>query len=146
MHSILQNSKTMNIYKLSNATPNIESENLPRLLGLHNSNPPKICFPTLDGFLFIKVSEISHFKSDEIYARIYTVSGKIHFITKSLKWLEQKCESFNFYRVHKCYFINPYNIHKHVKKNGGYLIMENQEIIPISRTKKESIKRLLGVH
>lgn len=114
------------------------------LLNLKNVSPTtKTCLPTLDGSIFIRVSDISHFKSEDIYCRLITREGNSHFITKPLKWVEHKLFKYGFYRIHKSYFINILNIGQYCRKEGGYLMMDSGKSVPISRSKKCQLQQLL---
>lgn len=114
------------------------------LLNLKNLNPStKTCLPTLDGSIFIKVADISHFKSEDIYCRLITREGGSHFITKPLKWVEHKLFKFGFYRIHKSYLINVMSIGQYHRSEGGYLMMDSGKSVPISRSKKNQLQQLL---
>lgn len=114
------------------------------LLNLKTLNPmTKTCLPTLDGSIFIRVSDISHFKSEDIYCRLITRDGNMHFITKPLKWVEHKLFKYGFYRIHKSYFINVLNISQFHRSEGGYLMMDSGKTVPISRSKKCQLQQLL---
>lgn len=131
--------------KVINTTPKNLSNDITRTLQNLKSLSPldKTCLPTLDGNIFMGISEISQSKSEDIYCRLYTRDGQVYFITKPLKWVEFKLFKFGFYRIHKSYFINVLNIQKYRKGEGGYLEMENGCSIPISRSKKGELQRLL---
>ena len=103
----------------------------------------KTCLPTIEGNIFMRITEISHFKSEDIYCRLYTRDGDIHFITKPLKWVEHKLFKYGFYRIHKSFFINVLNIQKYHRGDGGYLVMDCGQIVPISRSKKTQLQKLL---
>ena len=105
----------------------------------------KTCLPTIDGNVFIRVSEISYFKSEDVYCRLHTRAGQAYFITKPLKWVEHKSFKHGFYRIHKSYFINVLNILRYHKRDGGFLQMENGDSIPISRSKKSHLHHLLEI-
>ncbi|MDF1698732.1 MAG: LytTR family DNA-binding domain-containing protein [Saprospiraceae bacterium] len=125
-------------------TKDINNDISRTLHNLKSVNPlTKTCLPTLDGSLFIRVAEISHFKSEDIYCRVITRSGEIHFITKPLKWVEHKLFKYGFYRIHKSYFINIANIRQYHKSDGGYLMMDSGKTVPISRSKKCQMQELL---
>lgn len=114
------------------------------LLNLKAVNPmTKTCLPTMDGSIFIRVMDISHFKSEDIYCRLITRDGKMVFITKPLKWVEHKLFKYGFYRIHKSYFINVMNIGQYHRSEGGYLMMDSGMSVPISRGKKNQLQRLL---
>ena len=111
---------------------------------LRKVNPnAKTCLPVLDGNIFIHVLDISHFKSDDIYCRLFTTCGKMYFVSKSMKWVEQKLFKYGFYRIHKSFLINVASIAQYHKSEGGYLTMDCGNHIPISRSKKHQIGQML---
>lgn len=129
---------------ISTTTKDLSDDIDRTLLNLKSINPlTKTCLPTLDGSIFIRVSEISHFKSEDIYCRLISRDGKIYFITKPLKWVEHKLFKYGFYRIHKSYFINVMNIGQYHKSEGGYLMMDSGKTVPISRSKKYQLQRLI---
>lgn len=103
----------------------------------------KTCLPIMDGNIFIRVTDICHFKSEDIYCRMTTRDGKSYFITKPLKWIEHKLFKYGFYRIHKSYFINVMNISRYHRSEGGYLMMDSGKSVPISRSKKNQLQRLI---
>jgi len=125
-------------------TKNLSDDISKILQNLKALNPiTKTCLPTLDGSIFIRISDISHFKSEDIYCRLITCEGSIHFITKPLKWVEHKLFKYGFYRIHKSYFINVLNISQFHRSEGGYLTMDSGKTVPISRSKKSHLQQLL---
>jgi two-component system LytT family response regulator len=50
---------------------------------------------------------------------------------------------YGFIRTHKSFIVNVSHIQSFVKSDGGYLIMSDQTIVPVSRRKKELVLREL---
>ena len=105
----------------------------------------KVSLPTTNCILFIKLKEISYFKADDVYAVMHDIHGDTHFITKSMKWIEERLKFSTFYRVHKSYFINLYNVSKFTRKDGGDFIMECGDLVPVSRRRRGEIGVVLGL-
>jgi len=111
----------------------------------HGHGDAKVCLPTTKCILFIKLNEISFFKSDDVYAIMHDIYGNTHFITKPIKWIEERLKFSIFYRVHKSFLINLYNISQYVKNDGGSLIMECGTHVPVSRRKRSEIGQVIGL-
>ena len=58
-------------------------------------------------------------------------------VSKTLKEYESMLSDNNFFRIHKSYLINLAEIKKYVKGDGGYVIMNNDKSLDVSRRKKE---------
>jgi two-component system LytT family response regulator len=63
----------------------------------------------------------------------------------TLKDFEQKIAGNNFCRVHHSYLVNLDNVDKYVRSDGGYLVMKNGAIVPVSRAKKSELKAVIQV-
>ena len=104
----------------------------------------KVAFPTMQGATLVKIQNICFFRSKEPYCELVDIDGNTLFINKSLKWVENRLKDTHFYRVHRSYIINLYNITRYSKIDGGELIMENGLSIPISRRRRTSVARVMG--
>lgn len=102
----------------------------------------KIAVPITDGMEFIEVTKIIYCKSQNNYTFIHLENGKEVLISKTLKEVEKVLENFLFVRVHQSYLINPNYMQKYLKNDGGYVVMNNGQHIPISNSKKKLITEL----
>ncbi|MDF1696071.1 MAG: LytTR family DNA-binding domain-containing protein [Saprospiraceae bacterium] len=102
----------------------------------------KIAFPSNDGLLLIPENEISFVKSENIYAYVHNSHEK-HFITLSLKEIEATLSPTLFYRCHKSYIVNLFKIIKITKAQNCYVLLQNGQEIPVSRSKKKEMLQLL---
>lgn len=104
----------------------------------------KLYFPTSNGFVFINPDEIIYCQADLEYTRIVTSTDK-HLISKNLKHFENVLNGRRFVRCHKSYLVNIDHIKLYMRSDGGQLILSNDKLIPIGRSKKSVFSQLLGV-
>jgi len=103
----------------------------------------KIVVPTIEGLLFIKVSDIIRCQSDTNYTHLILKENKKTTVPKTLKYFEKLLEPHNFFRVHHSHLVNLLCIDKYVKGKGGYIITTDGSHIEVAiRRKDEFIKRL----
>lgn len=115
---------------------NIKLEELKKSLASSNFN--KIGLPFSDGFKFVDFNEIILLEADGMYTKITTINESEILVSKPLKHFVSLLEKVKtFYRPHRSYFINLKYIKEYIKKDGGYIIMDNNETVSISKDKKE---------
>lgn len=103
----------------------------------------KIAVPDNDGIELVPTEEIIYCKSDNNYCTL-VLSGKRRITaSKTLKHFESLLEKEQFIRVHKSYLINRNHIRKYLKKEGGELVMSNNDVVPLSRNTRDEIVRLI---
>jgi two-component system LytT family response regulator len=72
------------------------------------------------------------------------MDGKSILVTKLLKDFEEILLPYRFFRIHNSHLINLNYIKKYIRGDGGQVIMENNEVIDVSRRKKEEFLKLIG--
>jgi len=91
---------------------------------------------SLDGkLLFFTPEEIIYAESDGNYCHIYIENNQKLFVTKKLKEIAEILPEEKFCRVHNSFVVNLDKVREFVKTDG-YLILENQKRIPVSRNNK----------
>jgi two-component system LytT family response regulator len=101
-------------------------------------NLNKICLSTADGFEFIKVDEILYCKAEGSYTNFKLKNNTSLLVSKHLKEYENLLIDQNFMRVHNSFLINLKEVKKFIKSDGGYILMNNDDPVSISRNKKEA--------
>lgn len=107
---------------------------------LQNIKQPKlskICLSTSDGFEFVNTSEILYCEAGGSYTTFVLKNGKKLLVSKHLKEFELLLLDNHFMRAHNSYLINLKEVKKYVKSDGGYIVMNNDDIVSISRNKKD---------
>lgn len=106
----------------------------------------KMSISALDGIYFVNIRDIVRFEAEDNYTHIYLNSRERITASKTIKAYEDLLAPFNFYRVHKRHVINLNYMRKFVKGDGGYLIMDDEIKIEVSRRRRpafmEQMKRL----
>lgn len=106
----------------------------------------KMSIFALDGIYFVNIRDIVRFEAEDNYTHIYLNNGNRITASKTIKSYEELLSPFNFYRVHKRHVINLNYMRKFVKGDGGYLIMDDDKEIEVSRRRRpafmEQMRRL----
>ncbi|WP_130735730.1 LytTR family DNA-binding domain-containing protein [Flavobacterium sp. J27] len=105
---------------------------------LKTANFNKIGLPFADGFKFVNFEDIILFEADGMYTKVSTIKEKELLVCKPLRHFVEVLESqSNFYKPHRSYLINLKYIKEYIKKEGGYIVMDNDKLVSISNDKKE---------
>lgn len=98
--------------------------------------PSKIALPTNVGIKFVELAGIVAFKADNSYTEVVFEDNTKILISKTLKNFEEAlANNPKFFRCHKSYIVNVSFINDYIKKDGGYLVLNNIHNIPISAEK-----------
>lgn len=112
-------------------------------LGTTKSQEDKVALPTAEGLEFIPIKQILHIESSSNYSRLFLSDGKTLLVTKLLGDFEEMLIPYRFYRVHHSHLINLTCIRKYIRGEGGQVIMQNGDVIDVSRRKKEEFLKLI---
>lgn len=105
----------------------------------------KLALDVPRGIIFIDYDDILYFEADGMYTTVYLNSGKKEIICKPLKHFVTQLENHNgFYKPHRSFLVNISRVKEFIKRDGGYLIMENNYKISISRDKKRQFFDIVG--
>ncbi|PRY84735.1 LytR/AlgR family response regulator transcription factor [Mongoliibacter ruber] len=96
----------------------------------------KIAIPTVNGFEFLKTEDILYCQSENNYTKIFLQTGESKLISKTLKDVEKTLCNYLFLRIHQSYLINPKYLKQYNKTDGGYVIMDNGNSLPVSKQKR----------
>lgn len=108
-------------------------------LNTGDNNLPKIAFPINEGYKLIKSSQINYCESDINYTKVNLVDGTSFLVSRTLKKIEELLPSQYFLRTHKSFLVNKNYIKKYMNKEGHFLILTNDEKIPVSSRKRSEI-------
>jgi two-component system LytT family response regulator len=128
------------IEKVAKNQDNAVTERLQQLLqNLRNETPEnyKLALPTSDGLVFVKVNEILYCEASSNYTEIVMSDNKKYIVSRTLKEYDDMLGEQNFYRIHHSYLINLNGIKKYVRGDGGYVVMNNDKSLDVSKRKKE---------
>ena len=121
---------------------NLFVKNLLHNLNKKNIGDRKLILPTNEGIDFVTISTIIHCQAESNYTRIVTKDGQL-FLAKTLKDIEEMLGGYNFFRVHSSHLINTDYIRR-FSKSEGTLVMSNDQVISVSRLRKEAFLSFLA--
>ncbi len=105
----------------------------------------KIALPLAGKTIFILPEEIVYCKSDGNYTEVYFKDKKREILSKKLKDVEAILNNKLFCRVHNSYVVNISFIREFVRTDGLHLILEDKTNIPVSRSKKIDLQKMLRI-
>ena len=108
------------------------------------STPQRIALSHNDGLIFVPTADIIYCEAESNYTCIYLSDGKKIMVSKVLKDLDEALSGPDFYRVHSSFLINVNRIKKFVRGDGGYLVMDNDAPVSISRSRKQEFMEMFS--
>lgn len=103
----------------------------------------RIALPSSKEIRFIRTNEIIRCESSNNYTTFYILNGESIVTSKPIFEYEEILQGYGFIRCHQTHLVNKRYIKSLVKQDGGYLLLENGSKIPISRLKREQVKKEL---
>ncbi len=107
----------------------------------------KIGISAVEGIHFVRLSDIVRLEAEDNYTHFFVVGGDKITTAKTIKTYEDVLSRFNFLRVHKKNIVNM-NFMKKFSKEEGFLELENQERVEVSRRKRpvimDAMRRMYG--
>ena len=103
----------------------------------------RLVLKDLENIYFFKTSEILYCLAEGTYTKFFTETCNPVMVSKNLKEYEAILEPSGFIRTHHSYLVNPEKIVRYDKKDGGGLVLDNGDIIPLSKRKKDQVIQLL---
>ncbi len=97
----------------------------------------KISIPTSEGLKVYKLDSIIRIEGNGAYCKLIDTNSKALLISKSLKEVEMMLPESHFFRIHDSHIINLGHIKEYKKEDGGLVILENNDQVPVSRRKKQ---------
>jgi two-component system LytT family response regulator len=105
--------------------------------------PRRIALHTSDKIIVVNIDDIIRCEADVNNTKFFLQNGEHIFVTKTLKYYEDLLSEHSFLRVHQSHLINHRYIHSFLKKDGGFISMKNNHIVPVSVRKKAELMALL---
>ncbi len=120
-------------------------ENLKKLLTQHSKDyENKIGIAMADKIVFINIADIIYCEASSAYTNIYIKDDKKLVASKPLGDFEILLLHHRFFRIHHSYLINLNRIKEFQRQEGGYVTMENNIQLEVSRRKRQEF--LAGIN
>lgn len=94
-------------------------------------------------YVILSQEKIIRLEADGSYTKIITATNDEFLSTKMLGYYEKLLSDELFYRCHNSHIINFKKVHRLSKGKKGYVVMGNEDIVPLATAKREQLMQLL---
>lgn len=124
---------------------NVQLENLIRLLEKkQDKEEHRLVLPTSRETRFVPTQQIIRCESSNNYTTFYLESGEKLMVSKPIYEYEELLSDYGFVRCHQSHIINKKFIKSWMKEDGGYLLLQDNTHLPISKQKREFLRNSLS--
>lgn len=132
LNKILESNGTGHLYqRIQNLLEDKESNNLRFLT-----------FATHQDIRRVRINEILRIYGEGNYTTIFLQNGEKFTVTRSMKELEDLLEGPDFFRPHQSHLIQMDRVSRVLREDGGIIMMENGDAVPLSRRRKDAFMEL----
>ena len=103
----------------------------------------KIAFPTQHSYELVPLNDIMCCESSSNYTHVHLSNGKHMVVSKTLKEIQELLDTPPFFRIHHSFLVNLQYAIRYIKGEGGYLVLSNEVTVPVSRSKKEELLKVI---
>ncbi|MES2456877.1 MAG: LytTR family DNA-binding domain-containing protein [Bacteroidota bacterium] len=130
--------------RLSQKKANFQLENLMELIRDKDAKKDhKLALASTKEIRFVPTDEIIRCESSNAYTQFYLTDGKTILVSRPIFEYEELLINYDFIRCHQSHLVNIKFVKSLVKEDSGYLLLNNDVRIPISRGKKENVLKAL---
>jgi two-component system LytT family response regulator len=104
---------------------------------IRTSPPSRLAIPTSDGMEYLNPRDVIRIESDRSYSWFFIAGNRKVLVSRHLKEFQELLGDRNFFRSHNSHLINLRYVKKFIRKDGGYIEMQDGSHIPISRGRKD---------
>lgn len=101
----------------------------------------RIALPSLKETRFVYTRDIVRCESSNSYTHFYLKDGEKITVAVSIYEYEEMLGPYGFLRCHQSHLVNKKFVRSMVKESGGYLLMLDGSMIPVSRSKRDELKK-----
>ncbi|MFB9054201.1 LytR/AlgR family response regulator transcription factor [Formosa undariae] len=110
----------------------------------NNQGPKKIALSTADELFFVAVDDIIRCKGENNYTMFFLTDKRSILVSRTLKEWDELLSAYGFIRTHQSHLVNKKHVKSYVKRDGGYILMEDGSTVSVSKYKKEETLRELA--
>lgn len=122
---------------------NLPLENLINLLNERNNRKlHRIALQGARETRFVEPERIVRCEASNNYTSLFLTDGTKIVTSRPIFEYEELLKDYDFVRPHQSHLVNKRFIRSWVKEDGGFLLLENDFSVPVSRGKREEMKKL----
>ncbi|VXB90456.1 LytTR family two component transcriptional regulator [Flavobacterium sp. 9R] len=130
--------------RLKHKNQNLQLQNLlHHLRQSNNSSDHRIAISSLKETRFVYVKNIVRCESENSYTLFFTDEGETIISTVPLYEYDEMLSVYGFIRCHQSHLVNKKYVKSLLKEEGYTLLLFDQIRIPVSRNKKDLVKKAL---
>ena len=130
--------------RLDSGTFELKIEALIENIRQQDMGPRKLIVPDQQGFVVLSPQDVIRIEAEGNYSSIKLSSRKEILASKPIKHFEEALEHDSFYRIHNSHLVNTNHVVKYVRGRGGYVIMNDNAELEVSRRRREGFFRKMG--
>jgi len=101
----------------------------------------RIALPSLKETRLVYTKDIVRCESSNSYTHFFTADGEKITVAVSIYEYEEMLTPYGFLRCHQSHLVNKKFVKSIVKESGGYLLMQDGSTIPLSRSRRDELKK-----
>ena len=105
--------------------------------------PSKIALPLLQEIRYVAIDDIIRCEADNSYTAFFLKSGDQIVVSKSIKEYADILKPLGFLRTHQSHLVNPNGVKSWIKEDGGLLLLNNGDRVPVSKPNKATVQAAL---
>lgn len=109
----------------------------------HNKPNERLALHSQDKIQIVEIESILRCESSVNYTTFFFKDGNQIVVTRTLKEFGDLLSEQGFFRVHQSHLVNTKHIKEYVKSDGGHLIMNDGNLIPVSVRKRPEVMKML---
>ncbi len=128
------------IARIDNKTMHLSMEEMMLHVRQFNRHQHKIALSTQTGYEMVYIRDIMYCQSEGSYTRFLFTDGEELLVSKNLKYYENLLSEYAFSRSHNTTLVNLLYVKRLERSAGGYLVMENNKTLPVSKSKRQELE------
>jgi two-component system, LytTR family, response regulator len=108
-----------------------------------DNHPTKIALQQQKETRYITLTDIIRCEADNTYTFFYLQTGERILVSKGLKEYADILPTNSFLRIHQSHLVNINYVKSWLKEDGGVLLLNNGDKVPVSRPNREKVRSVL---
>lgn len=104
----------------------------------------KLVLKTAESIFLVNISDIIRCESMGNYTKFFFANQKPVLVSHTLKEYDEMLSEYQFFRVHQTHLVNLHHIIRLDKADGGVLVLDENQTVPVSTRKKEALLKALS--
>lgn len=110
---------------------------------MNNDATSQLALNTQDELRIVEIKDIVRCEADSNYTTFYFNDKSKMVVTKSLKEYDKILSPVGFIRSHQSHLVNTLYIESFQKADGGFLLLNDNQMVPVSVRKRSEVMEIL---